>query len=582
MDTPQRRNIIDRTFAFLDALPTADRFLVKLFGTLFAASLLWLVLAVNAASLIAVPGTGGTLREGVVGTPRFINPVLAVTAADLDLTELVYAGVLRRDGDGALVPDIAESVEVSEDGLTYAIQLREDVQFHDGAPLTADDVIFTIGRVQDPALQSPLRASWEGVSALKLNDRELQVVLPAAYAPFQENLTLGILPKHIWEHASTEELPFSQYNSEPIGAGPYRIEKIERDNSGIPQSYELVPNQAYFGERPKIQKLIFNFYPTEDALVADFLAGKLDSAGGLDGTSLAKLEESSLPLAFHTTPLPRTFALFFNQNEQPLFRDASVREALAVAVDRERMVREVLGGRGQAIQTPIPPGFGMEVATPEGGGMADLDAARERLRRGGWSINEETGLWEKETDEETRTLSVDISTANTPFFGQTANILKERWEELGVPTNVRQFEQSNLSQSVIRPRAYETLLFGTVVGRELDFFSFWHSSQRNDPGLNVALYANITTDGLLTDARVTADEEARAEIFADFSDELVSEVPAIFLYVPTYTYVTPASVRNISLERIARGHERLSTVAAWHVERESVWPLFANTDINTD
>ncbi|MBI4086712.1 hypothetical protein HY416_01885 [Candidatus Kaiserbacteria bacterium] len=577
--TISKHSMIDRMLGFAEGLSIGDRFLLKIAAVAFFLSFLWLAVSVNARALVVVPGRGGTLTEGVVGAPRFVNPVLAVTVADQDLTALVYAGLVARNTDGQLVPDIAESIEVSEDGRTYRLVLRQDVVFHDATPLTADDVVFTVSRVQDPAVKSPLRASWEGVAVERQGEHEIQFLLPEPYAPFIENLTLGILPKHIWEGVSAEEFPFSQYNSEPVGAGPYAISEVSRTDAGIPESYELVSNRRFFKTPPRIKKLYLRFYQTESELVDAIMQGVVESAGGLSETALDTISVAQVPITRVSAPLPRTFMLFFNQNEVPMFRESAVRKALQIVVNRQVIVEEALDGAGIAITSPIPPGF--EIETPpvaETGDVAALDEARAILRDAGWRMHEETGRWEKTIDGTATELSFSISTVNTPVFEETAEILKSQWAELGVPVTIEQFEQSDLVQTTIRPRQYETLLFGTVVGRELDFYSFWHSSQRNDPGLNVALYANIATDSLLSAARAGGTSEERAVLYQKFSDTLADEIPAIFLYVPTYAYVAPPAVRNVSLAGIARGSERWSTVHDWFIETNTVWPFFADNE----
>lgn len=129
-----------------------------------------------------------------MGTPRFVNPVLAVTRADKDISALVYDGLMRLGAEGTLVPNVAESVTVSEDGLTYNVTLKQNIHFHDGTPLTARDVAFTVLRMQNPVLNSPLRANFDGISVEEIGEYELNFVLPEAYGPFIENLTFGILP----------------------------------------------------------------------------------------------------------------------------------------------------------------------------------------------------------------------------------------------------------------------------------------------------------------------------------------------------------------------------------------------------
>lgn len=571
-----RMSLLNKLFMYLSNLPTSDRVLMKIAIFVLFLSLVWFAIELSSDTSVEVSTEGGELIEGIVGTPRFVNPVLAVTRADKDMSALVYAGLMKLGAEGTIVPDIAENIIVSEDGLTYNIILRTDVTFHDGTPVTAEDVVFTINRIQDPGLTSPLRANFEGVAVEQLGTYELNFVLREPYAPFVENLTAGIIPRHIWKDATNEEFPFSQHNSEPIGAGPYEIADIQRNTSGIPESYTLEVFDEYHGAVPNINTLTLNFYSNDEKAIEAFNAGEIHSISTLDPEKLASLTINEERHEVMSTPLPRTFAIFFNQNKSPALRDTSVRKALDAAIDREELINEVLLGYGEPLRGPIPPGFGVEATSTEltDATTTPLDAAREILREAGWRPNAETGIWEKEIDEIETPLAVSIATANSPVFGATAEYVRRVWEQLGVSVTIRQFEYSDLTQAIIRPREYEALLFGTVVGRPLDFYSFWHSSQRNDPGLNVALYANITTDSILTEARTNASSTERTTAFLRFAEEIMSETPAVFLYSPELTYVRPTFLSGLTLNGVAEPHERFSTVSNWSVETESVWPIF--------
>lgn len=572
--------LLDRYFSFVENRGTFDRAIFKFLALVFIVSAIVVLVRANEKLLVDTPRDGGELVEGVLGTPRFVNPTLALTGADRDLVSLIYSGIMRLQEDGTLAPDLAASLTISEDGLVYNITLRSNAKFHDGTPVTADDVITTIARIQDPAVKSPLRASWEGVTTERIDDRELNIVLPEPYAPFIENLTLGILPKHIWEPATADEFPFSQYNNDPIGSGPYQVERINLNTSGIPESYILTPYEDFYLEEPNIDTLRLNFYPNETRLYEALEQGAIQSTASLSEERLTQLAQNGIPHSVYTSPLPRTFALFFNQNEQPVFRDRSVRRALETALDRNALIASVLGGHALPITTPIPPGFGISVeekVTPTST-LTGLEEAKDILRAGGWKINEENGLWEKKSGDSTIALTFSVATVNSPEFQDIAEYLKSSWESLGVVVDIKKFEQSDLTQTVIRPRTYEALLFGTEVGRELDLYSFWHSSQRNDPGLNVALYANITTDSILAEARTTNNFEDRESAYQRFVEEINAEVPAIFLFVPTFTYVLPPEIIGVSLTGVAHPSERFSSIREWYTETESVWNLFGNDE----
>ena len=572
--------LLDRLFHFIETLPPSDRLILKILLVCCVVTFLWVVAFISMRFSVEVPEQGGAITEGIIGTPRFINPLLAVSAADKDMSALMYAGLMRLSPEGILVPDLAESLTISDDGLTYNVVLKQDLEFHDGAPLTSDDVLFTISRIQDPSLKSPLRGTWEGVVIEKISDLEFNFVLKQAYAPFIEYLTVGIIPKHIWENATIEELPFSEYNSEPIGSGPYILKSISRNRSGIPDSYTLTPFSNYHGERPHLDKLTLIFYQNENELVAALNEGIVDSAASISSEGIDKIFSAPNADKRHTlyrTPLPRTFAVFFNQNENPLFRDAAVRKALNTAVDRAHIVEEAIGGYGTSINGPLPPGFGFEnTNTATGSPLENIENARTILREGGWKINETTGLWEKKDGTDVRQLTFSIATANTPLFETTAEILRNTWSELGIPVDVKKFEQTDLTQTVIRPRKYDALLFGTEVGRELNFYSFWHSSQRNDPGLNVALYASLTTDATLTETRIEKDFEKRRVYYEQFAEEMKEDMPALFLFVPEFTYIAPSNTHNISFKGLAKPSERFSQIETWYKDTENVWTLFTS------
>lgn len=570
----KKKTYIDRYFLKLHTLKASDSFLLK--SAIFACIVFFILFLIQVSTryTVDIASFGGTFTEGIVGTPRFVNPVLAVTRADKDLSALIYDGLMSLGKEGVLVPNVAESITISEDGLTYNVILKNNITFHDGAPLTAHDVVFTVNRIQDPLLASPLRSNFDGVTAEEVGEFEINFILPESYAPFIENLTFGILPQHVWKDAGSEEFPFSQYNSEPIGSGPYAIDKIVRNASGIPETYILKANSTYHIHTPKIATFELHFFPTEDRLTQAFKKGLINSIVGIDPTHITELTLDDTIYHLERIPLPRTFALFINQNKSPSLRDISARKALDTAIDRDALVAAILGGYGNALTDPIPKGFSDTIATSSETNPHTIDTARDILKNGGWKLNLETGIWEKSIGGTLTPLSFSIATVNNSAFEATAEFLRDAWEKLSVPVTIKQFEQSDLTQGIIRPRDYETLLFGTQLGRSLDYYSFWHSSQRNDPGLNIALYANITTDSILAEMRRSTDGVQRSETLARFSNEIIKEVPAIFLYSPELLYVFPNTVTGASFEGVSEPQERFARVYDWYIEKESVWPVF--------
>ncbi|MCW9054394.1 MAG: ABC transporter substrate-binding protein [Candidatus Pacebacteria bacterium] len=533
-------------------------------------STLGLIAEVNDSILIETEARGGSFAEGILGSPRFINPVLALSDADRDLVSLIYSGLMRPTADGSLSLDLAESYTVSEDGLVYDFTIKDNALFHDGTPVTADDVIFTIGKTLDPTLKSAQRANWDGVRVEKISDHSIRFTLARPYAPFLQNTTLGILPKHLWEDIDAEQLPFSQFNVEPVGSGPYRIKKIAKDSSGIPETYILDSFKEYVLGRPFINSITLHFYKNESDLIVAFNKGRIDALNSISPEHVSELEDAKVS----RTPLLRIFGVFFNQNTAQIFSHIEVRKALDIAANKTAIVEQVLAGYGTEIDSPIPPGSigRTTVNTRENGHRGNIEEARDILDRNGWTFDEEEGVWVSEDDEPLR---FSLSTSNVTELKSAAYLLKEVWNELGAQVEVKVFEAGNLNQNVIRPREYDALLFGEVIGRELDLFAFWHASQRNDPGLNIAQYANITADALLERGRTTLDREARDEVYLQFEDEVRQDIPAVFLYSPDFIYVLPEKIRGADLGSITTSADRFMDVHQWFIRTDKVWSIFS-------
>lgn len=527
---------------------------------------------VNKETTTQVPIRGGVVREGVIGAPRFINPLLAISDTDRDLTSLLYTGLTRPAADGTLVPDLAERYTISEDGTEYSFVLRDDARFHDGTPVTADDIVFTVETAQDSAIKSPRRADWDGVRVEKINDREVLFTLPRPYAPFLENTTMGILPRHIWLNVSPQEFAFSNFNTQPVGAGPFRLKDIAFDSSGIPTQYELVSFRDYTLGRPYINKFNVYFFANEEELLRAYDSGDITS---LSAVSSATIEDRLLPQSeLRQVAFPRIFAIFFNQNQNRVFADKNVREALQLLVDKQRIVDEVLHGYGTVVDSPIPPGAVQGLTSNDALVLAEgetrVDRAHEMLEAANWEFDEELNHW---TDGE-QLLTFSIATANTPELKRAAQIAATAWTEAGIPVKVNVFETGDLNQNVIRPREYESLLFGVVVGRGLDLFAFWHSSQKDDPGLNIAVYTNASVDELLAEARTKSDKSERDELYVRFNEEIQEDAPAIFLYAPDFLYVIPTRLQGVDIGLVTDPSERFSGVHLWHTQTERVWYFF--------
>ncbi|PCI20333.1 hypothetical protein COB64_02305 [Candidatus Wolfebacteria bacterium] len=542
--------------------------------TILLLSTLILLQKINTSFMIETPAHGGKITEGLIDAPRFVNPVLSLSDTDKDITTLVYSGLTRKMSGGAIRPDLAESFSVSEDGLTYTFTLRDDIFFHDGKPITAEDVVFTINTAKDPILKSPRKISWEGVSVKQKDSKTIIFTLKQPYASFMQNSTIGILPAHIWKDISVEQLSFSDFNINAIGSGPYKIDKVRKKSSGIIERFELVPFKKFVLGKPYIKQITLKFYPNEADLLRAFDSGEIDNMHAINPKKAKILETKNFIVK--STVLPRIFGLFFNQSKEPLFTDKTVIKALDKAIDKERIVTTVLFGFATSIDSPLPRVFAVSdtsLSAPQKKSESSIEEAIELLEKGGWEINED-GLMQKKGGKERILLSFSIATGNVAELKQAAEFIKEDLEKIGALVEIKIFDISDLNQNVIRPRNYDALLFGQVVNHDTDLYAFWHSSQRNDPGLNIALYTNAKVDKILEESLTTLDREERVKKYLQFENEVKKDSPAVFIYSPEFIYVVDKNIKGLSIENLTSASDRFLDVHLWYKRTENIWKIF--------
>ncbi len=561
------------------------------FGVFIVSALisgLGILIAINQYYMTSVPSFGGSFTEGIVGTPRFINPILSISDSDKDITALIYSGLLRVSEDGELIPDLASKYELSTDGLEYTFTLKDGVEWSDGQPLTSDDVKFTIDKIQDESMRSPRKTSLDGISVQIIDEKTVKLILTKPYAPFLENTTIGIIPKHIWGGLTSEQFGFSSYNTNPIGSGPYKIKEIKQNSSSIPEYYDLVPFKKFVGAGgvPLIANVRIRFYTGEEKLLEAYRLKEIDAISAISPHNAVELKKSGARA--ETAPLPRVFGVFMNQNEQEIFTDIAVRKALDMAIDKDAIINSVLLGFGTKIDGPLP--FGIidsksndtAIAMPleETTEETRIQNARSILTKAGWMYDEDKKLMQKNEKGKgdkkvTKILSFSLSTSDAPELKQVAQMLKTNWEKIGAQIEIKVFEEGDLKQKIIRPRKYDALLYGTVVGMDPDPYAFWHSSQRFDPGLNIALYANIVTDKILETARTAQGRDKRLEMYKSFEEQVKKDTPAVFLYSPDFIYVLPTRLQGVNLSGMNLPSERFTGITGWYMETQNVWRIFA-------
>ncbi len=531
---------------------------------------------INQSFMVKVPMQGGEISEGILGSPRFVNPILAFSDADKDIISLIYSGLMRKNPEGSLIPDLAEKYEISKDNLIYTFTLKDNISFHDGKNLTIDDVIFTIEKIKDPLNKSPRKINFDGVNIEKIDNKTIKFILKQPYASFLENMTIGIIPKHIWDNSPLE---LNEANTHPIGSGPFMLAKINKESSGVINSYKLEKFKKFALGSPYLNNITLNFYSNEEDIIQALKGGKVEQISSIMPENAETLTKDNYTIK--TSVLPRVFGLFFNQNQNQIFTNKVIIKAINDAINKDKIVEEVLRGYGVAIDDPIPPNMIAYQKLNTGNKNSHeeiLKKVQASLQKDGWSIGSSGFLEKSITKDKKKTTSIlefSISTGNAPELARSAELIKQDLSSIGMKVDIKIFETGNLNQGVIRPRKYDALLFGQIINNEADLFAFWHSSQRKDPGLNVSMYTNAKVDKILEDAFITVDEKSRIKKYAQFEDEIRKDLPAVFLYSPNFIYIVNQKLSGLKMDHITSPFDRFSNVYEWYTDTDNVWKIFA-------
>jgi peptide/nickel transport system substrate-binding protein len=508
------------------------------------------------------PDHGGTYVEGIVGGPLAINPLFSLfNDADRDLTALIFNGLTRLNEQGEIIPDLASSWKISDEGKTYTFYLREGVRWHDGVPVSADDIVFTIEAIQDPDFPGSLdlAALWKGVEVKKLDDTTIEFRLAESFAPFLSYTTLGILPTHIFAATPISELNKSPFNSNPIGTGPFRFKEASADQ------VLLESNKEYFRGQPYLSQVVFRFYhdiPTAlMALRQKEIQGLLLHPTEVTSDELANLSTSQR-WNIYISPRSSYVMLYLNLTN-PLFQDKEVRQALMYSLDRQQIIDGPIQGQGVIAHSPIVPdtwAYNADVKQYD----FDPEQASTLLSQAGWTKNQ-ANRWEKEDT----VLSFHIFTNDDEFRVKASEKLVNQWSEFGIDVQLSAGGFAGLNRDFLFTHQFDAVLSGWDVGYDPDSYSAWHSSQM-EAGFNFASYSNPDADEVLEKARQTSDLSERAELYYQFQQIFAEDVPSILLYYPTYTYLVDTEVKGIDLGVLFDPSLRFTRITDWYIKTKRV------------
>jgi peptide/nickel transport system substrate-binding protein len=495
-------------------------------------------LALNTRT-VSRPIEGGVYVEAVSPLPLQLNPLLSDPARDptgADLQRLLFDGLVQHGTDGLPVPALAASLpEISPSGNVYTFTLRSNVQWHDGQPLTSDDVIFTFRAVQSSLFQGDRLAAalWRNVLFDRIDERRVRARLPEPFAPLLSLATFPILPAHLLADLPPEQWPTAPFNQQPVGTGPYQIEELTAERA------LLRANPNYYGGRPFLNNIELRFYGSPREALS---AVARNEAMGTGLISVGDLRQTPLPptMVRYQVPIDAYTQISFNLRRAPL-NDQDLRRALATGLDRNALIQQVFEGQAQAIDTPILPGWAATATNPAWYAF-DRQRAAEQLTALGYQLGADgvralNGV----------PLVLSLLTDTAPDRVAAAQEIARQWGELGVRVEVEQVDEATVRERLER-RDFAVVLHGWQrLGSDPDVYELWHSSQ-SESGANYAGLRDTQIDQALEAARATGDINERLNAYNQFQQIWIDAVPGIMLYQPLYNYFSVADLGGLDFD----------------------------------
>ena len=547
-------NLFART---LKSFSTKERWVAGAFLVVFLGSLFSLIFQ---SFFTFNSYTSKIYTEGVVGEITHLNPVFTeFSEADADISSLIFSGLVKYTPQTATFDEDLASHTLSDDKLIYTFTLKNDIFWQDGEPVTADDVYFTFAEV----IQSPefsnilLKSNFDGVKIEEVNSRTVTFTLNSVNSFFFTSLTVGLLPKHILGDVAVADLDQNDFNKMPIGTGPYAVEEPYSMNGDGSSSVTLTANDKYYGEKPNLETIRFVAYPTISDLIAN--RSTWHGAGRIKESLLKDMDLTDL--VSYEYELPQYTALFFN-TDSPFLTKNKTRLGISKGINKEEIIAAI-GGATQ-IDTPL-----LELNQEEWINKWNQEEAMGALFDTGWAMQE--GQTYRTNEDGTvltlRLIRRDFSGVNEPqeeVAKKTSELIQTQLAAVGVQVNIEVYPADELSEK-IRTRDYDMLLYGQSLGYNLDTFAYWHSSQANEAGFNLSNYQNPSADLLIEKIRGTFDNSEREELLTKLATTIAEDVPAVFLYTPTFYYLVDAKVEGIEFQKLALPKDRLSNITEWEL-----------------
>ena len=512
------------------------------------------------------PVAGGSYTEAIVGTPVRFNPLFDLyNSVDYDVDRLVYCSLIRFDNRGLPYGDVAEDWGISRDGKSYSFSIRANALWQDGQPVTSDDIIFTIDLLRNDAVPVPadVRAFWKQIEVAASDEKTLQFMLPEAYSPFLDYLNFGILPKHILASLNPADLVNAPFNLQPVGCGPFRFDGLTVQEGKI-TGLTLTAYKDYFGNKPFLEKIEFRYFPDDASSMAAYEQGEVMGIGQITPDLLPQaLQNASLNV--FTGRLPQLYMVYLNLDnaDLPFFKDLQVRRALYMGINRQWMIDRLLYGQGILANGPI---FPESWAYYEGIEKVEYDPqqAIEILRRDGYTFPAEGG---KARAKDGVALAFELTFPDQAPFPEIAAKLQEDWGRMGVEVTLKPVPYNSLLNEYLEPRTYQVALVNLDFARspDPDPYPFWHQAQITS-GQNYAQWDDRQVSEYLEQARVLVDFDERIIRYRNFQVRFASELPALPLFYPVYSYGVDRKVSGVSMGPLYDPSDRFDNILSWYLK----------------
>ncbi|OPY86468.1 MAG: Oligopeptide-binding protein AppA precursor [Syntrophus sp. PtaU1.Bin208] len=499
------------------------------------------------------PAYGDIIVDGSIGDASNLIPLLSSDSTSHDIAGLIYNGLVKYDKNLKITGDLAESWDISPDGLIITFHLRPNVRWHDGHPFSAEDVVFTYQLTIDPKTPTAYAGDFLKVKkAEALDAHTFRVTYDKPFAPALMSWGSAILPKHLLAGQDITKTPLAR---KPIGTGPYKFKEWVTG-----QKIVLVSNPDYFEGRPYIDGYIMRIIPDMATMFLELRAGGIDRMGL---TPLQYSRQTENPLfrreynKFRYLSFTYTFVGYNLKN--PLFADRRVRQALTLAIDKEEIIQGVLLGLGQPSTGPFKPGtwaYNPKVMPfPH-----DPAKARALLAEAGWRDTNGDGILDRNGQPFAFELLVN---QGNEVRSKCAEIIQRRLAEIGISVKIRVVEWAAFVNDFINKRRFDATILGWSIPLDPDLYDVWHSSKTGPQELNFTSFKNEEVDRLLEKGRGAFDLKERKKTYDRIQEILAEEQPYTFLYVPDSLPIVQARFRGIELAPLGISHNFIK----WYVPK---------------